>query len=102
MLKGRDGDCWKDLNVLPPQKRVSFAERHQVVLHISRKELAEERERIWYSKLNFGVFRNEAINEMRSYMRLHGIVSPDEALVCLYQPQPVIAAAVVGRVNSMS
>lgn len=80
----------RELAVLPPPRRVRFAEDLQVVLHISRGELIEEKEIIWYNKFDFTVFRSEAIDEMREYMRKHGVTSPDEALDCLYQPQPAL------------
>jgi hypothetical protein len=52
----------------------------------TRDELFYLKEEIWYNKYHFSVFKNDAIDEMRTFMKQHGITSADEALLQLYQP----------------
>lgn len=57
------------------------------LLLMERRDEFEARENIWYSKSDFIEFREEALHELREFMKRNGIQRVDEALSRLYQPQ---------------
>lgn len=68
------------------RKRVSWAETNRMYLIGSRSEIAELKAELWYNKENFRRFRDDAVEELKAYMRMHGITDSDVALETLYQP----------------
>ena len=68
------------------RKRVSWAETNRMYLIGGRSEIAALKGELWYNKENFRRFRDDAVEELKDYMRMHGITDADVALETLYQP----------------
>lgn len=75
---------------IPFRRRVSWAEMNKLYLIGNRSELAELKGELWYNKANFKAFRDEAVEELKAYMRQHGITDSDVALQTIYQPNELL------------
>lgn len=67
-------------------RRVSWSSFYQMEFIESRAELSKDE--LWYNKIHFNTFRNDAVNEMRAFMLKHGISDPEDCMTKLYQPEP--------------
>jgi hypothetical protein len=68
-------------------RRISWSYHDQIEWIVNREDL-EPRDELWYDKYDFRDFKSEALVELRQCMREHSI-TVEQALVTLYQPDPV-------------
>jgi hypothetical protein len=67
---------------------VSFSSKEDQ-LHVipSRDELFDACGELWYQSPDYSVFKVEALNEMKAYMRFYDINCINDAMELMYQPK---------------
>jgi hypothetical protein len=69
--------------------RVSWSSVNLIVSIETRSEIVPMKAELWYNKRNFHEFKEDAVEELKAYMRRHGIRDPDVALETIYQSDDI-------------